>query len=110
VPKGFFRPCGLYKFFRLRAPLSVEKEGGALTWAKPDWVDSGWAWDLVAHALKYVDYSLEQFHHEMLGVCEFSFGGTTQQELKSMPFDDFTDLVDMTQKAREQSKSATDRG
>lgn len=74
-------------------------------------MDSGYAWDWVAHALRFVDYSLEHFHHEMLGVCEFSFGGTTQHEMKSMPFDEFTDLVELTQRAREEQKrSGKDRG
>jgi len=64
----------------------------------------GFAWDWVTHALEYVDYNYDAFDSEMLGVCEFSFGGTTRQELLRMEFDRFTDLVRKTERAREEQR------
>lgn len=78
------------RFFRLRSPLDCES-GGQIRW---DW--SKHEFDLVANALRYIDFNRDCFNAEIFACMDVTSGGISRSELLKMPFDEYEKILKHT--------------
>lgn len=77
-------------FFRLRSSLHCDV-GGQIRWAR-----SEYEFDLIAQALRFLDFNSDCFNAEIFACMDVSNGGFTRSDLLDMPFDEYEKIIEHT--------------
>jgi hypothetical protein len=79
----------VYEFFRVRAAPVLFEKGSPLIWEQ----DNFFRWDWFCQYLQFLDFDMNCFKEESLFMMLYTQGGVSLNDLKSMDFIEYNNLL-----------------